>query len=338
MADLGTRAPTLRDIAREAGIAQITASRILNGNPSGTPIASSTRERVEQIARTLGYQPHAAARIMRQRHTAQVGVVVANDPSNPLTNLAAYEYILGINAGLDHLGIVVSLVRRREVEGERIRAFDERMFDALVVISHLSPADIERLRGSRSRVVWLDTNQDEAVGCLRRDEYAAGRAAAELLIARGRTQIWWLRRVLEERPHYSVAAREAGARDACAAAQVAFTPFPLAHDFASDAVVVERLLSTATAADGLLVGEPQVTRWVLYHLALRGLVPGRDVGLACCDGDYQLNLPCPGLSRVAVNREALGREAAAMVTQFIDQGTAPPSILVRSPVVTGETA
>ena len=336
-----SHAPTLRDIARLAGIAPITASRILNGNPSNTPIAGETRQRVERIARELGYQPDATARAMRQRRTQQVGVVVANDPDNPLTNLAAYEYILGINAGLEPLGLVVSLVRRSDVEGhpERIRAFEERMFDAFIVISHLSSSDITRLRGGRSRVVWLDTNQDDAVGCLRRDEHAAGRSAAGLLIDHGRRRILWPQRHAYELSHYSHHGREAGARAACRDAGVEFVPFQLERDFVLAKADASRFLRVvADPAVGLLLSDPQLTRWALYRLALAGLVPGRDLGLASCDSDHPINLLWPGLSRVEVQREALGRQAAAMVASYITDGTAPPSVTVRSAFVTGETA
>ena len=342
MSPPSNRAPTLRDIARLAGIAPITASRILNGNPSGTPIAGETRLRVERIAGELGYQPDATARAMRQRRTQQVGVVVANDPDNPLTNLAAYEYILGLNAGLEPLGLVLSLVRRSDVDGlhpERIRAFEERMFDAFVVISHLSPADTARLRGGRAKVVWLDTNLDEPTGCLRRDEREAGRAAAGLLLARGRTRILWPQRHAYEQSHYSHHEREAGAREACAAAGTAFTPFQLGRDFAlADADTSRFLRAVEDPAVGLLLSDPQLTRWALYRLTMDGLVPGRDVGLASCDSDHPINLLWPGLSRVAVQREALGRQAAAMVAAYIAGGPPPASATVRSTVVAGDTA
>ena len=335
------RAPTLRDIAQLAGIAQITASRILNGNPSGTPIAEETRKRVERIASELGYQPHASARAMRQSRTQQVGVVVANDPQNPLTNLPAYEYILGINAGLEPLGLVVSLVRRSDVDGhpERIRAFEERMFDAFVVISHLTRSDTARLRASRARVVWLDTDQDDPTGCLRRDERAAGEQAAGLLIARGRKRVLWPQRHTDEQAHYSHHEREAGARAACAAAGVDFVPLRLGKDFAfADSEMARFRKAASDPASGLLLCDPQLTRWALYQLAMAGLVPGRDLGVASCDCDHTLDLLWSGLSRIRVHREELGRRAAAMVAAAIAGNALPPSELVQPTVIAGTTA
>ena len=335
------RAPTLRDVARLAEIAPITASRILNGNPSGTPIAEETRKRVERIAGELGYKPHASARAMRQQRTRQIGVVLANDPDHPLTNLPAYEYILGLNAGLEPLGLILSLVRRTEVDGhlDRLRAFEEQMFDAFVVISHLGKADTTRLLAGRVPTVWLDTNHNGKTGCLRRDEVAAGRAGAELLIARGRKRVVWLQRQDAEQVHYSHFDREAGARAACHEADVTFSAHQLGPYFGIDeAASAELVRELANPEVGLLAGDPQLTRWALYRLARAGLVPGRDVGLATCDSDHAINGIWHGLSRVAVDRASLGRQAAEFVASALADGVMPASISIISQIIPGETA
>jgi len=51
---------TSRDVAESAGVSRSTVSEILNGR--GHKFAVATREKVEQAARELGYQPSAAAR------------------------------------------------------------------------------------------------------------------------------------------------------------------------------------------------------------------------------------------------------------------------------------
>ncbi|GAA3860622.1 LacI family DNA-binding transcriptional regulator [Leifsonia kafniensis] len=51
---------TSRDVARSAGVSRSTVSEVLNGR--GHKFSPATREKVEQAARDLGYQPSAAAR------------------------------------------------------------------------------------------------------------------------------------------------------------------------------------------------------------------------------------------------------------------------------------
>ena len=71
---VATRA-RLEDVAREAGVAKSTASRILNGAP-GMTVRPATRERVLEVARELSYEPHAAARGLRRAETGALGMLI----------------------------------------------------------------------------------------------------------------------------------------------------------------------------------------------------------------------------------------------------------------------
>ena len=52
--------PTIRDVAREAGVSVAVVSRVLN---EGTgPVAALTRAKVVEAIASLGYRPMAAAR------------------------------------------------------------------------------------------------------------------------------------------------------------------------------------------------------------------------------------------------------------------------------------
>lgn len=335
-----SRAPTLRDVAARAGVAAITASRILNGSRGRGTVAPDTRHRVERAAADLGYRIDAAARAMRHRRFGQIGVVVANAPGNSLVNLAAYEYILGINAGLAAAGFVLSLVRLTDVEGagdQPVRALDERMLDALVVLGHMPAPVTERLRGLGLPCVWLDTDVDAPTCCVRRDEIAAGRNAAGLLLARGRRNIVWLERpVAVSRNHYSRDLRERGARAACAEVGAAFMMLPIGSDFSvPDTASYRGILADARC--GLLLADPPMTHRMVSWLAQQGLVPGRDLGVACCDADSQISALWPELSRIEVDRHALGVAAAELVAAAVGGGGSD-SVCVHSPVVAGSTA
>lgn len=336
-----TAPATLRDVAGRAGVAPITASRILNGSRSASPIAAATRARVERAAAELGYRIDAVARAMRHGRTGQVGVVVANAPAGPLANLAAYEYILGLNAGLADAGLVLSLIRITDVDGSGdapVRELDERLLAGLVVLGFMPEAMIARIRALGLPTVWLDTDVDESRGCLRRDEEHAGRAAADLLLAHGRRRLVWPERPAPiSRNHYSREARERGARAACRAAGAELLPLPLGQHFElGDVEAFRRAL--ADPAAGLLLADPPMALAMLTRLAALRLAPGADLGVACCDADSQLSGLWPGLSRVQPDRYALGTRAARMLADGLAGDALPASVLARADVVTGVTA
>lgn len=70
---------TLHDVARAAGVSVSTASRAL---ASSDLVASATRDRVNAIARELGYRPNRAASLLRAGRTATIGLLVP-DLENP---------------------------------------------------------------------------------------------------------------------------------------------------------------------------------------------------------------------------------------------------------------
>ncbi|GAA4971790.1 LacI family DNA-binding transcriptional regulator [Kineococcus glutinatus] len=65
--------PTLRDVARAAGVSTTTASDALAGRGR---ITAATRERIAAAARDLGYLPNLAARNLRRGRTGAIGLRV----------------------------------------------------------------------------------------------------------------------------------------------------------------------------------------------------------------------------------------------------------------------
>ncbi|WP_341996589.1 LacI family transcriptional regulator [Microbacterium sp. LWH7-1.2] len=77
------RAPTLKDVAQQAGVHVGTASRALSDDQSHL-VSEATRLRVHSAAGVLGYRANAVAQSLRKGTTGVLGVVVA-DLSNPFT-------------------------------------------------------------------------------------------------------------------------------------------------------------------------------------------------------------------------------------------------------------
>ncbi len=71
-----SRPPTLRDVAREAGVHVSTVSRVLNGQAAAGRITPDTEERIREVAHRLGYRRNTIARALRTGRTLVVGMVV----------------------------------------------------------------------------------------------------------------------------------------------------------------------------------------------------------------------------------------------------------------------
>ncbi len=66
-------AVTIHDIAKELSISASTVSRALNDNPR---ISEKTKKKIEEVAKSMGYQPNIIASNLRNRKTNTIGIVV----------------------------------------------------------------------------------------------------------------------------------------------------------------------------------------------------------------------------------------------------------------------
>ena len=100
------KASTLNDVAKEAGVSTITASRALRGVGR---VAEETRQRVRETAARLNYTPDVIAQKMRGANTNLIGVFV-----NSFGSLSMHELLTAINEELDRAGfdLIVFNTRR----------------------------------------------------------------------------------------------------------------------------------------------------------------------------------------------------------------------------------
>ena len=74
--------PTIREIARKAGVDPSTVSRALSGQAERYRISAPTVRRIESAAENLGYEPNVYARYMRTQKTHSIGLLTT-DLDNP---------------------------------------------------------------------------------------------------------------------------------------------------------------------------------------------------------------------------------------------------------------
>ena len=90
---------TLRDLAKHAGVSPATVSLVLRKSPL---VAETTRERVLQSMRTLGYVYNRGAASLRTQRTHTVGVAI-----NELINPYFAELTASIERALNRIGYSV---------------------------------------------------------------------------------------------------------------------------------------------------------------------------------------------------------------------------------------
>lgn len=108
--------PTIRDVARAAGVSKGTVSFALNGRPG---IAEGTRQRVLDAARTLGWTPSHQGRALSVSRAFAVGLILARPPELLGSDPFFPAFIAGVERTLSDRGqaLVLQVVPDAEEEG-----------------------------------------------------------------------------------------------------------------------------------------------------------------------------------------------------------------------------
>lgn len=312
---------TQHDLARLAGLSQKTVHLALRG---ASGVSAATIAKVHGLAGAHGYRLNAAASATRGRSTRLIGVFVRNPPHSPLTHLASYETILGVDSLLAAQGYLTCLVRLTDLPGggHASRVFSELLLDGVIVVDQLPEEAREPVARVARHCVWADADVWTPRHCIRRDEAAAGALAAGRLADHGVRRVLWVGwspsiGVSMVKEHYSYALRLRGVQRAAARRGLACT---MLSDRVTDASAFAADLGRAVQAPrtGIVAYNSPTALAVSQALARQRLVPGEDYSLVSCDSARRDDLHWPELARVTFDRQELGEAAGRMMLASIE--------------------
>ncbi|MFE9466479.1 LacI family DNA-binding transcriptional regulator [Streptomyces virginiae] len=90
------RRPTIKDIARRAGVSESAVSFALNDRPG---VSRDTRARIRRVAEELGWQANSAARALSGERSGAVGLVLAR----PAQTLGVESFFLQLVSGVQEV-------------------------------------------------------------------------------------------------------------------------------------------------------------------------------------------------------------------------------------------
>ena len=122
------RTPTIEDVARAAGVSQMTVSRVVNNHPS---VKLPTRTRVLEAITATGYQQNEAGRLLRGSRAKMIGIIVP-DLSDVFFATCAHT-IQQIARSHQYMTLVVSSERDLELELQEAELMSNRKVAGLLV-------------------------------------------------------------------------------------------------------------------------------------------------------------------------------------------------------------
>ena len=308
--------PTIKDVARAAGVSVATVSAVANGTKYvSEPLARRVRHAID----ATGYQPHGVARSLKNGTTQTLGLIVT-DITNPFFTAVARS----VEDAAHLAGYAVVLCNSDEdVEKERVylQLMRRRRVDGLIWAPAGDIASYKDFRASqRAPTILLDRQiAGMPMDAVVVDNVRATREAIEHLIGLGHRRI----ALITGLPHLSTSReRLQGYREAMAAH--ALKPSPL--------LVVQGNFRSENAHDaalGLLGMDPRPTAvfasnnlmaiGLLRAIRELGLRCPEDISVAAFDDFEEASLFTPGLTTIAQPTTAIGAKAVEIALKRIGQ-------------------
>jgi LacI family transcriptional regulator len=341
----------IREVARLAAVSPSTVSLVMNGMGR---VAESTRIRVQEVLRSTGYTPGRAGRRPLQPHAARVetrsrrlALLNVGTRRSALNAPVYVDVIRGVEAAVSQKGLTL-LLRHLSPEETRIDDLFAQRVDGIILFGSPHHADlasqlkkgpcVEIMGRSSGMAPWDHlTYANRSIGLI----------AAQYLRARGHEHVALLSAteddgVFRERARTFHSEWASTGKGSCACI---LEPDLLMEDAQAQHIdaallrkVMDRILTGRSAPTGLFLTADLLAAPVQAELNRRGLRPGHDVDLICCNNErVLLSSLHPRPATIDIHAENIGARAVTqLLWRIANPGEPRQDVLIDPSLVRGE--
>lgn len=314
------RRVTIKDVARETGLAFSTVSNALSGKDNVRP---DTRELVINTAKRLGYRTSRVARALRSNRSFVIGVLIA-DVANP----SSADFVRGVEDVLKQVGCTMLLCNTDEELARQLtymNNFLDHQVDGMVLISqHCNqkevvdlldavPSVLVQRRDSEHRFDYVGADNTNGIIDAMRHVYALGHRRVGFVAG----------------PRDSSSAHERRATFVDHAGDVGFDTDPdLVFDgeytFDSGAKAAAYFLRRQKRPTCILANSDMNALGVMQYLLDAGLSVPNDMSVVGLDDIRLAGFRGINLTTIHLSKREIGARAAELLLQRIRHPDRPP--------------
>lgn len=197
---------TVKDVAKKAGVATSTVSRVINDHPS---ISEETKKKVRKVMDELGYTPNLAARNLGRQISSAIGVVLPPlDSKERIGNPFHLETIETINDEARNYGMSVAIASARDFDTllENVqRMHRQKQVDGFILTYSDKDDPIIRYLLEEAvpfALIGQPYIEEEKTIYVDNDNQLLGKQATEYLIEEGHEQILFASNITHENLYY----------------------------------------------------------------------------------------------------------------------------------------
>lgn len=175
--------PTMKDVAREAGVSLGTVSKVVNGLPVGDEYV----QRVNEAIKRLNYHVNIYAQGLKASRTYTVAVLIPNT-AHPFFGAITYYLNLAL-LKRNYRMLLCCTGADINVEQEYVNMVQQNKVDGIIGLTYNSDLQVDE----NTPFVSIDRTIGPNTPCVASDNFAGGSMAAERLAALGCKRVCFLR-------------------------------------------------------------------------------------------------------------------------------------------------
>jgi LacI family transcriptional regulator len=313
---------TIHDVARVAGVAIKTVSRVLNDEPN---VAEQTRARVLAAMESLSYYPSLSARSLAGKRSYLIGLVYANPSANYLADV---QHGAMARCRQEKFRLFVHQCSDPGTTREILGLIDQTHVDGLVVSPPLSESAelIQALERRKLPFVRIAPNDIEHPSpYVDMDDEGAAREMMEHLIESGHTRIGFIK---GDPGHHASGQRLRGYEAALKGHRISYDTSYVKQGyftFESGLTAGRELLRVENPPTAIFACNDDMAAGVLIAAHELGIPVPQKLSVAGFDDTYIARIVWPRLTTVHQPSYDLAYTATDLLLQSLKSGAGPKS-------------
>ncbi|HEY1212389.1 MAG TPA: LacI family DNA-binding transcriptional regulator [Bryobacteraceae bacterium] len=299
-------------MAKAAGVAPMTVSRMINGHPYVTP---ATAKKVREAIRKLNYRPNHAARMLTGKLSRSIGLIVP-DISDTFFSVVSHA-VQETARAQNYLVWLAASEDDPAIEAAQVESMTHHPVDGILLVPTQSREPyLKAIVAGNTPVVTIDRPIEVATTDSVGVENQAGAVmAVDHLVEHGYKTIVCISTNAHLR---TMKDRIAGYRDSLRKAKRSYQNELELKSSASSKAVLAELLSARNRPDAIFTANNASTIWVIEALKELNIQMGKEIGLVGFDDVDFFTLITPSVTAVRQPAAELGNVATRLLLQRIN--------------------
>lgn len=328
---------TIKDVAKRANVSPSTVSRVLSDNPK---ISDKTKKKVRKVIDEMGYHLNYNARVLAQKSTKTIGVVMKNFIDDSAQSSFFPEVLRGISAICSKSDYSISLTTgesEEEIYNDVVQMVGGKRVDGLIVLySKEDDKVVPFLLESEIPFVLIGkpfTHSSEIM-YIDNDNVQAAYDATNYLISLGHKRIAYI----GGDPAFEVnQARLIGYRKAMEAKGLSINEDyvkSIESGIDQGKNMIRSILKLQERPTAFFASDDKNALLTLFVLYENGIKVPEEISLICFNHSIHTELATPTITSVDIHTYQLGYEAGKNIIELINDpkkikaSTLIPSVIV----------